>query len=599
MKTSFNRAAALLLPAAMLVFGATGGCDNSETICEPCVRQELAWESQKPAPFGSMNFRGTFGVGGHIYMYGDLGRIAHFDGTDWELMQTPTSYNLINMWGSSPGDLYAVNGNYQMVHFNGTSWTSLILPAQMYAYPRAVWGLSASDVWVLGYGFSAYHYDGTGWSDELLPGTYNMNEIWGSSGSNVYAVGYNGDILHYNGSYWSEINHGLTTNQLYGIWGSGSNDIWAFGDNGTLLHYNGSIWSDLSGDPPMGANFIYDAQGNAADDIYFCAGNLIYHYDGSDISLFADWQDLFNGGEGIWVEGDIIYQSGYYGCISFYDGSEWSFVQDDCDISLNDIWTDGPSNAWAVGGMNTVYRYDGVDWTKQPALAIPGGDLNSIDGEGGVIYACGEGGSIVRHNGSGWTDISDESVTQQDLTGCFVTGTEAFFVGYQGTILHFDGTTLAAMSSGTTEYFTAVWGSGADDVYAAGRDGSILHYNGTAWSEVFASSEIRFIDIWGSPAGHVYACGSQGAVAHWDGSTWTIDNADTREELQGIWGSSDTDIYASGGWSISHFDGERWTDLNLYLTIPAGNMRAIHGSAADNIFVAGAYGNILHYGPER
>jgi hypothetical protein len=38
------------------------------------------------------------------------------------------------------------------------------------------------------------------------------------------------------------------------------------------------------------------------------------------------------------------------------------------------------------------------------------------------------------------------------------------------------------MSSGTTDYLLAVWGSASDDVFAVGEGGLILHYDGASWS---------------------------------------------------------------------------------------------------------------------
>ena len=38
------------------------------------------------------------------------------------------------------------------------------------------------------------------------------------------------------------------------------------------------------------------------------------------------------------------------------------------------------------------------------------------------------------------------------------------------------------MASGTIEYLYGVWGSNGDDVFAVGRNGTILRYDGSSWA---------------------------------------------------------------------------------------------------------------------
>ena len=41
-----------------------------------------------------------------------------------------------------------------------------------------------------------------------------------------------------------------------------------------------------------------------------------------------------------------------------------------------------------------------------------------------------------------------------------------------------------SMTSGTTEELNGVWGSSGSDVFAVGYDGLILHYNGSSWTSM-------------------------------------------------------------------------------------------------------------------
>ncbi len=51
-----------------------------------------------------------------------------------------------------------------------------------------------------------------------------------------------------------------------------------------------------------------------------------------------------------------------------------------------------------------------------------------------------------------------------------------FFSGSDGVILHYNGTTFSAMTTGTNEILYSLWGAAPDDVFAAGNANDILRY---------------------------------------------------------------------------------------------------------------------------
>jgi hypothetical protein len=77
-----------------------------------------------------------------VFMVGFRGRIFHYDGSAWTPMASPTSANLLDLWGSSHSDLFAV-GDDGILRYDGSTWTS-INPTK----GTRVWG-AGSDVFVL------------------------------------------------------------------------------------------------------------------------------------------------------------------------------------------------------------------------------------------------------------------------------------------------------------------------------------------------------------------------------------------------------------------------------------------------------------------
>ena len=76
--------------------------------------------------------------------------------------------------------------------------------------------------------------------------------------------------------------------------------------------------------------------------------------------------------------------------------------------------------------------------------------------------------------------VGDEQRHERGLYGVWgSSGSNVFAVGDSGTILHYDGSSWSAMSSGTSNSLSGVWGSGGSDVFAVGTAGTILHYDGS------------------------------------------------------------------------------------------------------------------------
>ncbi len=84
-----------------------------------------------------------------------------------------------------------------------------------------------------------------------------------------------------------------------------------------------------------------------------------------------------------------------------------------------------------------------------------------------------------------------------------------------GTILHYNGSTWSAMTSGTINTLRGVWGSSATDVFAVGDGGIILHYNGTVWSVMTSNTTYRLHSVWGTSSTNVYAVGGE---TGWEGT---------------------------------------------------------------------------------
>ncbi len=74
---------------------------------------------------------------------------------------------------------------------------------------------------------------------------------------------------------------------------------------------------------------------------------------------------------------------------------------------------------------------------------------------------------------------------------------DVFAVGYNGTILHYDGNTWSSMPSGTTNNLWSIWGTANNDLFAVGYSGTILHYDGHTWNSMASGTTNYLWGVWG------------------------------------------------------------------------------------------------------
>ncbi|MBF0523674.1 MAG: chitobiase/beta-hexosaminidase C-terminal domain-containing protein [Deltaproteobacteria bacterium] len=432
--------------------------------------------------------------------------------TYWSAMSSGTTKRLMDAWGSSGSNVFAVGEGGTILHYNGTAWSAM--SSGTTSYLEGVWGSSSSDVFAVGSAGgnsgTILHYDGTAWSTMSDGTTKTLTGVWGSSSSDVFAAGPLGTIMHYDGAAWSAMPSG-TTNYLVGVWGSSSSDVFAVGFGGTIMHYDGTAWSAMSS--------------GTTEDFYRIWGS----------------------------SGNDVFAVGHGGTILHYNGTAWSAMSSGTTKRLIGVRGSSGSDVFAVGTGGTILHYNGTAWS-----AMSSGTTSFIWGIWGN-FAVGEGGTILHYNGTAWSAMS--SGTTSALSGVWgSSGSDVFAVGDYGTILHYNGTAWSAMSSGATSEFTDVWGSSGSSVFAVDLVGTIMRYNGTAWSAMSSGTTGNLFGVWGSSGSDVfavgYAVGGVGMIRHYNGTAWSAMSSGTATPLRGVWGSSSSDVFAVGdNGTILHYTG--------------------------------------------
>jgi hypothetical protein len=264
---------------------------------------------------------------------------------------------------------------------------------------------------------------------------------------------------------------------------------------------------------------------------------------------------------------DFGFDVGPIGCSSsctpafdFCSNIGWQLVPGGASNELFAVHLAAPAAGVAVGRAGTIIAAkDGV-WLPV-AQTETTEDLNGIFGDGSTIIAVGNGGTILRFNGTSVTKMT--SPTPNHLRDVDGGALGAIAVGDTGTILRFDGTTWSTMTSPTTENLHGVHVVSPASVYAVGANGTVLHFNGASWTKLTlpAVPAVTLFSVF-AIGNAVFISGASSTVVGLD----TDDNSvtvpaipfdvPTDVDLRTVLAASPTDAYVAGGNGVMlHWNG--------------------------------------------
>ncbi|PIE19020.1 MAG: hypothetical protein CSA66_03265 [Proteobacteria bacterium] len=292
-------------------------------------------------------------------------------------------------------------------------------------------------------------------------------------------------------------------------------------------------------------------------------------------------------------------------------GALWS-------TSDTDTTTDTDTDTDSSEGDTVVDTSDSEDVAPADAVAdaaadaaadttvVPAQWVASSLGDVGVIsdvfavseteaYAVG-GPRVLRWRGLGWATYGEP--TGADLYGVWAGDGVVVVVGADGLVAtRAAGAPLWEIGdSGVTADLHAVYGRGADDVWAFGDSTTVVHWDGAAWSSEHELDNVDLRAAWIAPgtAGPegVYAVGTGGQLLSWAAAWKTEQIAVGGAVLHGIYGVDDV-LYAvgteatitvkrAGGWRGQITNDPK--DRDLY---------ALSGSSSDDLVVFGEDGAVI------
>lgn len=321
-----------------------------------------------------------------------------------------------------------------------------------------------------------------------------------------------------------------------------------------------------------------------------------------------------------------IYAAGWDGTLVRYDGRLWQPVIEGLwEERLYSIWGRAADDIHVAGDDGLILHYDGVAWTEATRLTLPGdvlpdnpsADINALWAAPGSasLIAVGDTGRIWRQNGQEWTleyqwQPGGVAVDLHALWGS--SDTDIYAVGDDFSLLHYDGTSWSAVTTGLTrppinddteDDFNAVWGSSASDVYAVGDQGTVWHYNGTSWSAVALPAlyqDAMLRAVWGDAPDNIFLAGEDSIALHFNGTRWVGLRPELSDHFYAFWGTSSAELYVVGNnGAIARHTGRAWAQfgpLTDLASLPVQvEIRDAWGTGVDDIYAVGDDGLVLHY----
>jgi hypothetical protein len=583
--------------------GAAGSSDEAPDAGTP------RWVVENPSPLPNALYAAWASSESDLWVFGELGGAAHYDGAAWTVAPPVTSRTLQAAWGTGPHDVWAAGAVGTLVHFDGSGWSLFSAGSGTFS---DIWGSASDDVWSVG--DAVYHWDGTAWSEDAAATEIDLVKVRGL-GERLFGISGHGELFAFDGSAWSK----TVVPDEYATVSSDTKSTGVY----AVAVTNEAVWfmfGSFDQTTNVSANQLvrWDDTGFQGFDVPQIGA--IFHLN------VVDGRPCLEAFRGIWCFDEPDFD--LLGTTEYYDGRypQSHYVQN--------LFALGGDQIWTVGSDSVVLRWDGATWTR-----LTSGALTTLVGEaeaGGRRLAFGPYDyyqrstrpSLLAWDGAAWqqapeqvpdvinavwgTDSSAWAVTDSGLSrsdgGDWQTVQTAALSDVWGTIpgdiwtvgpsgvWRGDGSTFSQVTELTFDHPVRVAGSASDDVWVLGQAGAAYHFDGAAWSpftvavldqNLFVAQTMTALSV--LDRNDAWAAGDQ-VFAHWDGQSWSLLDPGTTAAWKGVHAVASDDVWAVGTAGAWHYDGQHFERVDVPTT---RELQAVGQDSEGALWIVGEYGVIL------
>ncbi len=264
------------------------------------------------------------------------------------------SGTLLEVWGTSPSDIWAILYPNVIVHWDGQSWMQS-KPGGGSAL-HGISGLSAQNIWAVGDGGTVYRWDGVSWAQQAAPSAANLYGVWVESAGQVWVAGFAGQIYQGDGTTWKPSLNDSNYGNFLSLSGVDAQNIWAVSNQGKIATWNGAAWSMTS----VSAGSLFSVSARAANNVWTVGvSSLAFYFDGTGWTQKQAATVSTPGLNSVWtVDADTAWAVGDGGAIFKWYRGAWSLQPSPTASDLNSVWSGPGQQTWIVGNNGTVLHQE-------------------------------------------------------------------------------------------------------------------------------------------------------------------------------------------------------------------------------------------------
>ena len=332
------------------------------------------WAASSRAPWGTYLESG-------IYMY---------DGSGWKqwTMDDGLASNIVHSFVEDENGIIWAGTNGGLCYYDGYQWKS-------WEWLPSIYGAEVFDIiddgngsiWVSTYaGVSRFDgftwtkmldYPGIGFAGETPGGPFALDtsgNVWVGLGHYIGGGMGIGGMSRYDGENWTvwtrKTPDFYLTGFVRGLLLDSSGNMWVGTEMAGAIMLDGERWSDWLEDEFLNNRKVYALLEDDHGNIWASSDDSIRCFDGTTWTLYTAEDGLYPGpvkslvkddsGQ-IWALSHAITGNSYNGGLSVYDGQKWTKINSLVDRYTKCMTID-ENGSIRVGPLNSVSKYDGVDW---------------------------------------------------------------------------------------------------------------------------------------------------------------------------------------------------------------------------------------------